>query len=174
MPTCQSWNNRSGTFYLREKHAKINNMKRTTAELSTLEIHRRQVLWQIWLPVTIFVLAFIALATLSAIGTSRNADNGTFLSSISMIVLILPLIPVGLIAIIILAALIYGLAKVLQILPVYSLMIRTYIFQLSYFVLTWANRLVQPVLWLQSTSAGLAKFFSLILSRKSKLLNDPN
>ncbi len=149
-------------------------MKRTTIELSTLEIHRRQVLWQIWLPVALLVLVFIVLAGLSIIGTSYSADSGTHWSSISIVILILPLLPAGLIAIGILAALIYGLAKVLKILPVYSLIVRTYIFQFSFFVLVWANRLVQPVLWLQSTSAAVAKFFNLIFSHKSKLINDPN
>lgn len=146
-------------------------MNRITTQLSTLEIHRRQVLWQIWLPVSLLVLTFIVLAGLSIIGTSYSADNSLHWSSISIIILILPLIPAGLIILLILAVSIYGLAKVLSILPVYSLVVRTYIFQLSFFVLVWTNRLVEPVLWLQSTSAAVAKFFNLIVSHKSKLID---
>lgn len=157
-----------------KNHAKINNMKKVATEQSTFENHRREVLWQIWLPVVILVLAFISLAILAAVGTARNPDNGTHWANISLILLIFPLIPAGLIVLAILSMMIYGIAKTLQILPTYSLIARTYIFQLYSFILVWADRLVQPVLWIQSTSAATARFFALIFSRKSRLLKDSN
>lgn len=149
-------------------------MKKATTGQSTLENHRREVLWQIWLPVIILILAFVSLAVLTAVGTARNPNNGTHWSSISIIILILPLIPAGLIMLAILIVMIYGIAKTLQILPTYSLIARTYIFQLYFFILVWADRLVQPVLWIKSASAAAAKFFDLIFSRKSRLLKDSN
>ena len=84
------------------------------------QLHRKQLWTQILLPILIAVLVFVAVIIVTSLGAFRaNGDVGRW-AAISTIWLVLPVIFVGLIFLILLIAMIYLMARVSSLIPLYS------------------------------------------------------
>lgn len=128
----------------------------------THQRHRKEVFWQISLPIAIgslILLAFAALSfTLEYGEASRWAD-------ISLIWLIMPAMVVTLITCVMLAASIYALVKLIVVLPYYSLQLLNWLILVSRYVHQAGDRAVEPVLRFKSFSAS-ARSLSRQISKK--------
>jgi hypothetical protein len=128
----------------------------------TTQRHRKEVFWQISLPIAIGSLIFLVFAvlsfTLESGETSRWAD-------ISLIWLIMPVMVVTLITCVMLAASIYAIVKLIVVLPYYSLQLLNWLIMASRYVHQAGNRAVEPVLRFKSFSAS-ARSLRRQISRK--------
>jgi succinate dehydrogenase/fumarate reductase cytochrome b subunit len=116
--------------------------------------HRRQKVLQIYLPLGIGVLVFLAIGVLAILSSSSNYNNSLDWANISLIMLIIMAVIFFLIVLIILAAMIYGVARLTQVLPIYTRLSQYYVYRAATIIFTATNSLVKPVVssrvWLSS------------------------
>lgn len=105
-------------------HAKIRGMeqrspvKPLTRNAITYQKHRHEVFWQITIPLVVGALFIVAIGLTIAIGGSLAQINK--LANVALISLIIPAMFFTLIAIVMTVATIYGLVKLILLLPYYS------------------------------------------------------
>jgi hypothetical protein len=134
---------------------------------NTAADHRRQLIWQVWVPLGAAVLIFIALAVWASLATASNSVVGTHFADISAVFLIVPAVIAGFVILVILAAIIFGLAKLLAVLPIFSLRVRAQFYFVEGAVIAFLDKLTQPVLAVDSSWSGLDNFFRHFRKTKS-------
>jgi hypothetical protein len=121
--------------------------------------HVRQKFWQIWVPLVLGCLVIVSLAVLATISTFGSSATGDQFASVSLIFLILLAIPPALILLIILAALVYGLIKLLSILPTYTRKAQDFFSNAALFVRKASDWIIQPVLTIHGWQAAVKTLF---------------
>jgi hypothetical protein len=129
--------------------------------------HRKQKLWQIFVPLGLALAGMLALAIWAALATAGNPVTGMEWAAISIIFLSLPALLMGLIILIVLIGMIYLLSKLLGILPYYALILQTFIYRIGAVLLNVANKIVRPVLFINGVFAGWLKLLERLHLRKS-------
>jgi hypothetical protein len=114
--------------------------------------HRKQTFWQIWVPLCLSILVVLFLAVLAAVSAENPAV--TEISQLSTVYLVTPVLIIGFVVFVLLGAVIYGLSKLLNILPVYTRMVQGFFLQMAGFVRMWSDKSVQPVLAIRTWWAG--------------------
>lgn len=117
--------------------------------------HRRQSLWQIWIPLAITVAVILALAIWVSLLTFRNAQVGSEWADISTIFLVALYFVPALLILALLAAGIFVLARMLRVVPYYALRVTTFIYHLEGSIIQFANSGAKPIITLISGWAGL-------------------
>lgn len=119
--------------------------------------HRNQVVKQIILPVVLSVLVLVALIAWISIATFKQGGDVGRWAAISTIWVVIPMLLGGLIVLAILGGLIYGMARLLSALPVYTGLAQDYIFIARGYIIRGADMAVKPILavngWLESIKA---------------------
>jgi succinate dehydrogenase hydrophobic anchor subunit len=123
------------------------------------EQHKKDVIWQIWVPVIFGAVAMLSLGLLAIFSLQTGTDASARWGHVATIWLLLPGFVVLLMALIVLAALIFGVIKLTAILPDYSAIVQTYARILSARVKNLADRSVRPVIQTRSISAAGKRFW---------------
>ncbi|MCZ2128149.1 MAG: hypothetical protein LC099_10300 [Anaerolineales bacterium] len=119
-------------------------LKTKPAHYSYLK-HRRQATRQIVLPVALSALALVALTAWIGYATfNQNGDVGRW-AAISTIWIVIPIMFGGLIVLAFLGALIYGMARLLDVLPHYTNVAQNYVFIARGYILRGARAAVKPI-----------------------------
>ncbi len=142
----------------------------TPPPISTYQHHKHQVLWQIFVPLFLAILILLVVGVFAGIGTFDNPVNGTRWAGVAIIGLIIPVFLAGVIFLLLLGFISYGLSKLLQITPIYSLIARTYVFKIAFFIHQWADRFVEPVIKPKIAWAGLRGVFSALNKNRKQSL----
>lgn len=132
-----------------------------------LEAHRSQTLWQIILPLVLTALLIALLGGLAAQSTFGDASFGAHWSSISLMVILIPLCVAGIVAFVALILLILGVAKLQHALPLFTGLARTKVYQIEILVWSLMNRVVQPIIAFHTVLAALKRGFKLLRPSKS-------
>lgn len=90
------------------------------AEHPSYQQHRRQLWTQILIPILVVTLILLAVLVITSIATFRDNGDVERWAAISTMWIILPLLGAGLLVLIFFVALLYGMAKLLTLLPPYS------------------------------------------------------
>lgn len=120
--------------------------------------HRKQVFWQIWLPLIVCIALVLFLAVITSI--SAGTDIVTKWSHFSTIYIVIPALVIGFIFLTLLVAIIYGFTRLIGILPVYTRLVQGYFFKAADFIRLWSNKAVAPVLSIKAGLAGIRTFLS--------------
>ena len=121
--------------------------------------HRREMMWQIVLPVAFAALLFIALIVLINIATfTQGGDVGRW-AAISTMWIVIPVMVAGLILLVILAGLIYLMFRLLGITPTYTGIAQDYVNKAAVYVKRGTEMAVKPVLFLDGIGASIKAFF---------------
>jgi hypothetical protein len=129
--------------------------------------HRKQKLWQIWVPLGIAIALISALLVWAALATLGDPVVGMEWAAISIIFLSLPAMLIGLIILAVLAGLIYLISKLLRVLPYYSLMARTFVYRAGAKLINVTDTLAKPVVFINSLWAGWLKLLERLQLRRS-------
>jgi len=117
--------------------------------------HRKQTFWQIWVPLCLSILVILFLAVLAAVSAGTSAGpTVTKWSHLSTIYLVTPILIGGFVILAIAGAFIYGMARLLDILPVYTRRVQGFFRQMVVLIHKWSDKTVQPVLAIKSWWAG--------------------
>jgi hypothetical protein len=121
--------------------------------------HRRQVWWQVLFPILLFGAIIAAVAVLAAWGTNSNAQVAQW-GNISAVFLILPVLALLLVGSVILGLIIYGMTRLLKVLPSYLRLVQLFIERVGEFFRKIADTTAKPVIATNSAWAGVRKIFS--------------
>jgi hypothetical protein len=123
------------------------------------EQHKKDVIFQIWLPVGFGALAMLALGLMAIFSLQTGAESSARWGHVATIWLLLPVFIVGLISLSVLAALIFGVTKLTAILPDYSAIVQMYARMMAARVKNLADRSTSPIIQTRSVNAGIARFW---------------
>ena len=123
----------------------------------SLRLHKRQRIWQILVPFSFLSALIIAGAVLLV--TLRPAQTRVA-ADIATIWILAPLLVFALLAAVLLGALIFGLARLLLVLPPLTARVQSFVFRLESGVRNAADGVVRPVVWIRQAAAALASILS--------------
>ncbi len=124
--------------------------------------HRRQVFWQILLPVILAGAGVIALIVLAAIASTRGSIVTETWANLATVWLIIPLIFTGLFFTIFTAGMIFLFSRLLRNVPTYTRLAQLYLQIFSVKVDTILHRAVQPQINMLSRWAAWRAFWKKI------------
>jgi hypothetical protein len=134
----------------------------------SIKQHKRQRFWQIILPIGFFSLILIAGIVLIIIFGFNDDISIRQISDTAAIWLIAPTMLFALIAVLILGGIIYLVAKLIGILPTYTGMAQHYVGLIPIYAKKWSDKVVSPILTIESTNTRIRTFWSFLLRRSSK------
>lgn len=125
------------------------------------QVHRKQVVRQVILPVVIASLLLIGLIVLICLATfNQGGDVGRW-AAISTIWIVIPILLVGLILLALLIGLIYLLARALGAMPRYTGLVQDYVYLAQGYIVRGADMVVKPILavdgWLENIKEFLGR-----------------
>jgi hypothetical protein len=122
---------------------------------ATRSKHRREVLWQITVPATIVILMLVILSWLF-----WNAQPGkqSQWADISVIMMTIPMLLVALITVVIQAASIYALVRLIKVLPVYSFRGFNLLVMIGWKAGTIEDKIVRPFVEVRAFKASVRTF----------------
>jgi hypothetical protein len=116
--------------------------------------HRREVFWQITLPLILGGLGFTALCVLTGIA-GLGGGGVSLWRDVSVIWLIVPGLALGLIPLAALGGLVYGVSRLLAVLPGFSLKAQEIFATISAKASQFSDALAKPLIRLRGLLAGL-------------------
>ena len=120
------------------------------------QAHRRDFIWQILLPIVIALSVVIATSVLVI-----TVENGmaSLWADISIIWLLIPLLFFSSIFLLILGGIIYGMAMLLKVTPIYSQKLYRLIRLLTQKIENVADATAKPIFFVEGISASIRRFF---------------
>jgi hypothetical protein len=122
----------------------------------TIRAHNRQVAWQILVPVLVMTVIIIAGAVL--VTTGGRARSSVW-ADISVIWLLIPVLSVALGLLVVLITIIYGMGKMLQIIPRYTWKAQGIFNRVSRGTRRVADGTTKPFFWLKEAWAVIKSIF---------------
>jgi hypothetical protein len=120
--------------------------------------HKRQTFFQITLPLVIGSVIIVAIMVLSGINGLQGNDVVTRWSHLSLILIVIAVMIVGIIALGLLFAFIYLIARLLHLLPPYAHLIQAYFEVAALTIRIRADQLLQPLIKIKGWWAGINNF----------------
>jgi uncharacterized membrane protein len=121
--------------------------------------HRRQFWTQVFLPMILAVLLIVALAVIASLAAFGGSGDAPRWAAISTIWLVIPVMFFGLLFLIVLAGLVYLLARTLQIIPPYSSKAQYYVNHGASEAKRFSDLATQPVLFIEEIKASVKAIF---------------
>ncbi len=121
--------------------------------------HRRQLFWQILLPIALTVLACLVLILFINLAAFRDGGDTVRWAAVSIIWILIPLMIGLLVFLALLAGLVYAMHKLLDVTPAYTGRAQEYIHKAAGYIRRGADALVRPIFFIEALRAGLRAFF---------------
>ena len=139
----------------------------TTSSVPTNSQHRRQVAWQIFVPIGLASLILLGLAVWTAVTAGGNRDHSAAWASVSAVFLIAPVCLGGLVLLALIGAAVYGMNKLLGLLPLYTRLVQLYVFRIAIYLQIAFDKIAEPFLKAQSSAAAWKTFWSKVFPGKN-------
>jgi hypothetical protein len=121
--------------------------------------HRRQLVWQIVLPVVLTAVLMCALIGLIYFATFYEAGDVARWAAVSTIWIVIPIM-IGLVVVLaLLIGLVYLMARLLNITPTYTGMAQDYVHKAAIYIKRGADAVVKPIFIIDELGAGIKAFF---------------
>jgi heme/copper-type cytochrome/quinol oxidase subunit 2 len=121
--------------------------------------HRRQLAWQIILPIVLTVVLIVALIALISIATFHDGGDVGRWAAVSTIWIVTPIM-IGMgIFIVLLGGLVYLMKKLLNITPTYTGLAQDYVHKAVGYIKRGADAAVKPIFLLDGLGASIKAFF---------------
>jgi len=121
--------------------------------------HRKELAWQIILPVALTALLIVALIVLVNIATFNEGGDAARWAAVSTIWIIISVMIAGLVFLALLVALVYLMKRLLNITPTYTGMAQDYVHKAAGYIKRGADLAVKPILFLDGIGASIKAFF---------------
>jgi hypothetical protein len=121
--------------------------------------HRRQVFWQVWLPLGLLVIVFLGLCTLAVISTSRDLPVASQWAALSTIIVIVPSCLGAIFSLLFLIIGIFLSSKAIQGLPGITYQVQVFFRKVAGITRYYSDRLASPVIQAEEKFAGFASLF---------------
>jgi hypothetical protein len=134
---------------------------------SPVNDHRRQMLWQVWLPLAVAIIIVLALEILAIIGATRGSPQVDRWGAISAVIVILPVLVFGLVFMAIFGGMAYGLALLLKKVPGWMLKAQLFMIHLALVIRRAADSATKPVMAVSSFSSSVGTLRDRLFGRKT-------
>lgn len=121
--------------------------------------HRKQLTWQIVLPVVLMAILIIALTVLIGFATFRDNGDVARWAAISTIWMVVPIMIAMLILLVLLGGIIYLLWQLLGITPRYTGLAQDYVYRVASMIKRALDALVKQIIEFQAVLASIREFF---------------
>ena len=121
--------------------------------------HRKQLAWQIILPMVLTVVLCIALIVLINIATFRDNSDVERWAAVSTIWIVIPIMIGLLIFTALLGGLVYLMYKLLNVTPSYTGLAQDYVNKAAVYIKRGADAAVKPIINLNGILASISAFF---------------
>ncbi|HEX2980893.1 MAG TPA: hypothetical protein VHO48_11560 [Anaerolineaceae bacterium] len=125
---------------------------------AALRDHRRQAFWQIWLPIILGGIVFIALTVLLIVTTSPGGTNAEHWANISAIWLLIPSIILNVVELALLAGLIYLMTRAIKGMPGLGQKVQYFADRMAIIARNLSDKAASPVLSVNGWRAGWREF----------------
>jgi heme/copper-type cytochrome/quinol oxidase subunit 2 len=129
------------------------------AEHPSYQLHRRQLWTQILVPILVAVLLLVAIIILISIATFRDGGEVERWAAISTIWIVIPILVAGLVVLLLFVGIVYGMAKLLALIPPYSGYAQKVVWRIEGYVRRGADASIKPVLTVESIVATVKRVF---------------
>lgn len=133
---------------------------------SPMRDHRRQMLLQVWLPLTVSIIIFLALAILAVVGAVQGSSQVERWGNISAIWVIIPVLFFGIILMALVGGMAYGVSKLLGKMPGWMLKAQLAMIRLALMVRRAADSATKPVVAVNTFSTRATTLWDRIFHRK--------
>ncbi len=142
------------------EYAKIHFMKARLPhpEHSSYLAYRKQVVWQVIMPVVLAALLLVGLIVLISVSTFRGGGEVGRWAAISTIWIIFPVLVAGLVILMLLIAFIYLVGRLLHITPTYTGLAQDYVFRVSAVIKRLTKAVIKPVFFFDNLAANIKGF----------------
>ena len=131
------------------------------AEHSSFKKHRRQLWTQILVPLLVVVLILIAVIVLTVFSTFQENGDVERWAAISTMWIVIPILIAGLLVLVVFGGMVYGMARLLAVIPPYSGQAQKFIWRVEGYIRRGANMAVKPVLALDGILAAVQRLFGI-------------
>lgn len=121
--------------------------------------HRRQLFWQILLPIILTALLCVGLIVLINIAAFRNNGDVARWAAVSTIWIVIPIIFGLVIVLALLGGLVYLMAKLLRVTPTYTGLAQEYVHKAAGYIRRGADAVVKPIFLIDGLGASIRAFF---------------
>lgn len=121
--------------------------------------HRRQLFWQILLPIILTALLCVGLIVLINIAAFRNNGDVARWAAVSTIWIVIPIIFGLVIVLALLGGLVYLMAKLLRVTPTYTGLAQEYVHKAAGYIRRGADVVVKPIFLIDGLGASIRAFF---------------
>lgn len=155
----QRW--RSDIRYTPATYAKIRPMKVSLPhpQHASYLAHRKQVVWQVILPVVLAALVLIGLVVWISVTTFRGEGDVSRGAAVSTIWMVMPILVAGLIVLILLLGSNYLILRLRQLTPAYTGLAQDYVFRGAAILKRVTRAAVQPIFFLDRITTNIKAFF---------------
>ncbi len=131
----------------------------SSAEHPSFQKHRRELWTKILIPMLAAVVVIAAIATLTGVAAFREASDVGRWAAISTIWIIVPFMVAGFVFLVIFLGLIYGMARLLKLIPPYTGYAQKIVWRVEGYVKRGADLAVKPILLVEGITATLKRLF---------------
>ncbi len=129
------------------------------AEHPSYQKHRRELWMKILLPMLVAVAVIVAIAALTGIAAFRAQSEVGRWAAISTIWIVLPIMAAGLLLLIIFIGIIYGMARLLALIPAYTGYAQRIVWRIEGYIRRGADASIKPVLVVEGIIATFKRLF---------------
>jgi hypothetical protein len=144
--------------------------KLSVAELpinaSPMAEHRRQMLRQVWAPLIGSIVIVLLLVILTIVGAVQGSPQIERWGNVSAVLIILPVLLVGLVLLILTAAMAFGVTKLLGKMPDWMLRLQLRMIHISLAIRRASNAATKPVFKANTTSARIRALWNRFARKK--------
>ncbi|MFO8035699.1 MAG: hypothetical protein R6U57_03625 [Anaerolineales bacterium] len=136
--------------------------RKTCYNINIMDDHhkafRKGAFWQITAPLVLGGVAILSFGVWAAIEAAGGADVSRY-AEISAVFLVIPALFLSVLPLALLILLIYGLTRLMHILPEGTRRVRLFLERVQKMVTDISTKMVEPILWIKSAGAGLRSIF---------------
>lgn len=121
--------------------------------------HRKQMVWQIILPIVLTVILFVTMIVLINVATFRDGGDVARWAAVSTIWIVVPIMIGMLIFLALLVGLVYLMKKLLHITPTYTGKAQDYVYLAEGYIKRATEAAVRQVINIQGVFASVQRFF---------------
>ena len=129
------------------------------AEHPSYHKHRRELWTKILVPMLLAVAVIVAIVILTSIAAFRDNGDVARWAAISTIWIVIPIMAAGLVVLVLFVGLVYGMAKLLQLIPPYTGHAQRVIWRIEGYVRRGADASIKPILAVESVIATVKRLF---------------
>jgi hypothetical protein len=157
------------TCLFRAKIPCMSNKKKVTKPqkpLTPAELHRKQMAWQVWVPLWASVAIILALVILTIFGAVTQSSQVERWGNLSAVWVIIPVLLTLIIFLVLIGGCVYGMSKLLKAVPGWMLAVQLFMVRVSQIFRQIADAVVRPVISVHQFSAEAKTLGQKIFSKK--------